>query len=166
MAENRTAELPEVGYKVPIFFTFRNTVFGNGFAAEVCAQYGRALGVVESDGVWLYGINPGGMAAHGADPDDVHRAFRHTFSNILVDLAAEARNFAEFAAAVRSFFDETNEGYVADWAEAVVAVRQGDVQAPTLKRVNADSQRSITVSEKHDFTAADNRPKLRATMAA
>lgn len=165
MAEDNKLTLT-VGLKVPILFTFRDTVFGNGFAAEVCAQHGRALGVVESDGVWMYGINPGGMAAHGADPDEVHRAFRHAFSNILVDLAAEARDFGDFAVSVRLFFDETNEGYLADWAEAVEAVRHGEVDAPGLRRVNAESQRSITVTEKHDFTIADNRPKLHTKIAA
>ncbi len=166
MAEDNKLTLPNVGYRVPILFSFRDTVFGNGFAAEVCAQHGRALGVVESDGVWMYGINPGGMAAHGADPDDVHRAFRHAFSNILVDLAAEARDFGDFVTSVQVFFDETNEGYLADWTQAVAAVRQGEVDAPGLKRINAESKRSITVTEKHDFTIADNRPKLRAQIAA
>src|SRR5438045_1576115 len=100
-----------IGSKIPLLFTYRDTLFGNGFIVEVNARHGRALCVREADAFWMYGINPGGIAAHGSDPDEAHIAFRTTFSNILKDLADEADSFDAFRATVVRFFDETNRGY-------------------------------------------------------
>ena len=110
--------------RVPLFFTFRDTVFGNGFLADVCAEYGRALGVKEEDGFWMYGINPGGMAANGNSPAEVLEAFRRTFSNVLVDIARDAASFEDFRTAVTEFFNDTNEGYIEEWLVAAQGVRE------------------------------------------
>ena len=100
---------------IPFLFSYRSTLFGNGFIARVEAKNGRALCASEIDGFWMYGLNPGGMAARGDDPVSAHAAFRRTFSNVLVDIAKEAGTFEQFRDAVHAFFDETNEGYEQEW---------------------------------------------------
>lgn len=160
-----TAPLP-VGAKLPLLFTYRDTLFGNGFIVEVQATNGRILGAQEDDGFWMYGINPGGIAAHGADGVGAHAAFRRTFSNVLVDLAHEAQSFSEFKTLVESFFAETNEGYVSEWDAAVQAVRSHQVVAPGLPSVPADSPRTITVESKHAVRAEDNRADFEPLLAA
>jgi hypothetical protein len=151
---------PAIGSPLPLLFTYRDRVFGNGFAADVCAENGRALCVREADGFWMYGVNPGGMAAFGEDPVAAHRAFRKTFSRVLVDIASESGSFAEFQQNVREFFDETNEGHAVDWNAAVLKVRADEVIAEGIPKLPAESARTITIEQKHEpqFTVADNRP--------
>ncbi len=75
------------------------------------------------DEIWIYGVEPGGFAANGSDPKDALEAFRHSFANVLRDLAAECSQFVEFEAAVQSFFREINVPNERDWHPAVQAVR-------------------------------------------
>src|SRR6266581_535977 len=84
---------PAIGPAIPILFTYRDCLFGNGFVVEVNAVNGRALCIHERDGFWMYGVNPGGMAATGEDAVAAHAEFRQTFSKILKDLAHEASSF-------------------------------------------------------------------------
>jgi hypothetical protein len=155
-----------IGSSIPLLFTYRDCLFGNGFVVEVKANFGRALCVHESDGFWMYGVNPGAMAAFGDDPDAAHAAFRQTFSNILKELALEANSFEEFRALVDKFFADTNPGYERDWFRAVDAVRRNEVDAEGLPRVPADSPRTIEVSMKKIFNAADNAANLQLARAA
>src|SRR5688572_12198622 len=92
----------------PLLFTFRDNVSGNGFFARV-ATHGRALAVRESDGVWRYGVNPGGLAAGGKDESDAYLEFRREYTAILYDIATDAASFDDFRAEVQRFFVETAE---------------------------------------------------------
>jgi hypothetical protein len=166
MNEMAREDLPPVGSRLPLLFTYRDTLFGNGFVVEVQATNGRALCVRESDGFWMYGVNPGGMAAMGDDVESAHAAFRQAFSNVLVDLALEASNLAAYQVAVRRFFDETNEGYEPEWMAAVRAVRSGEITAPGLPTAPAESPRSIAVNMKAVVGASDNHANLEARIAA
>lgn len=159
---------PAIGTRYPLLFTYRDTLFGNGFVVEVQATNGRALCVHESDACWIYGINPGGMAAHGEDPDAAHAAFRKTFSHILVDLALSSDNFDAFQVAVRTFFDETNEGYEVEWRQAISAVQRGEVSLEGIPTVPANSPRSIAVSMKQveKVTPQDNSANVQYLLAA
>jgi hypothetical protein len=159
-------DLPPVGSRVPLLFSYRDTLFGNGFIVEVSAKNGRALCVREADGFWMYGINPGGMAAVGEDPDSAHAAFRKTFSNILIDLVMDSENFEAFRAEVVRFFGETNAGYEPEWYSAVQAVRDKQVHVVGIPALPADSPRDVTVEIKSAFRAADNRADLEARIAA
>lgn len=157
---------PAIGTKLPFLFTYRDTLFGNGFIVEVQATNGRALCVYEPDGCWMYGINPGGLSAVGEDPASAHAAFRRTFSNILVDLALESQSFEAFEQAVRTFFNETNDGYEPEWLEAVEAVRNDQVQLEGIPRVPANSPRFIHVAMKQAVSAEDNRASFQPQLAA
>ena len=81
----------------PITFTFRDDVNGVGFLARVTAC-GRALIVNEGDGWWLYGVEPGGMAASGETASDAHIRFRRAFTKILFDIAGDARDLSRIRA--------------------------------------------------------------------
>jgi hypothetical protein len=159
---------PAIGTRYPLLFSYRDTLFGNGMLVEVQVVNGRALCVREADDYWVYGINPGGMAAHGVDPDSAHAAFRKTFSHILVDLAVGSENLESFAAAVQKFFDETNEGYEVEWKDAISAVRRGDVSLEGIPLVPANSPRSIVVSVKQveQVTPQDNSANVQYLLAA
>lgn len=163
------AASPAIGTRYPLLFSYRDTLFGNGFVVEVQATNGRALCVRESDDeYWVYGINPGGMAAHGEDPDAAHAAFRKTFSHILVDIAQGSAGFEEFQAAVRTFFDDTNEGYAVEWRDAIQAVQRGEVSLEGIQTVPANSPRTITVSVKQveKVTPQDNSANVQYLLAA
>jgi hypothetical protein len=157
-----------IGTKYPLLFTYRDTLFGNGFVVEVQAVNGRALCVREEDEFWIYGINPGGMAAHGEDPEAAHNAFRKTFSSILIDLASAAASFEDFQNAVKQFFSDTNEGYEQEWNAALNGVQRGDVRLEGVPVMPANSPRSVTVSMKQveKVTAQDNSSNLQYLLAA
>jgi len=166
MSNIASEDLPSVGSRIPLLFTYRDTLFGNGFVVEVRARNGRALCAREPDGFWMYGVNPGGMAAVGENPDSAHAAFRRTFSNILVDLAFETPSLEAFRGAVQKFFDETNDGYEPEWLEAVQAVRDHKITAVGIPQAPADSPRAIAVTIKQVVRVEDNRADLEARMAA
>jgi hypothetical protein len=155
-----------VGTKLPIIFTYRDTLFGPGFVVEVHAINGHALCAREADGFWMYGVNPGGMAARGDDVDSARGAFRSTFSDVLKDLASEAGTFEEFKALVVAFFDDTNIGFAREWAQAVQAVRNREIDAGDIPRLPAESPREIRVEVKQVVSARDNEPELEPALAA
>lgn len=150
----------------PLLFSYRDTVFGNGFAAEVVAVNGRALFVEEDGEFWFYGVNPGGMAAADSTPDAAHAAFRARFRDVLSDFAAAASTFDEFRDEVERFFHATNEPTERDWMAAVDAVRAGKVSAEGIPQKPAGSPRSVTVQKKDVFTARDNDAELLRAVAA
>jgi hypothetical protein len=125
--------------KYPVLFGFRDLVAGNGFVAGV-AVHGRALLVDEGDGFWMYGVNPGGLAAGGKGHGEAQAEFRQGYRSVLFDIAAQATDFDSFRRLVLSFFDETNEPTRQEWGEALAGVRNGTVVAdwlPTRKTESA-----------------------------
>lgn len=158
---------PAIGSALPFLFTYRDTLFGNGFVVHVEARNGRALCVREDEQWWMYGVNPGGMAAPGADPHAAHAAFRKAFKHVLIDIASEVDGFDAFKAAVEAFFSETNEGYVSEWTAAAEAIRQGRIDTTGYATAPASSPRSIEVTIKavERLEAADNTPDLEVKYA-
>jgi hypothetical protein len=126
----------------PLLFGFRDLVAGRGFLAGVAVS-GRALLLDEDEGLWMYGVNPGGMAAGGANVGEVQRSFRETYRTILFDIAADAPSFDTFRQEVQAFFWETNEGILAEWNEAVQEVRAGTIDANWLARVDSDAAKLL-----------------------
>ena len=60
------ADQPRQKSAWPLIFTYRGNVFGDRYIASVSAV-SRVLGIQEDDGIWLSGVQPGGLAAGGTD---------------------------------------------------------------------------------------------------
>ncbi|MCY3823058.1 MAG: hypothetical protein OXG62_04235 [Nitrospinae bacterium] len=121
----------------PFFFTFSDKVEGNGFVADV-RMTGTVLGIKEDDSTWMYGVQPGGIAATGQNEDEAFSAFRRTYTSVLFDMAEEADDFSKFKRRVKAFFNEICEETNREWKEAVESVRRGDIDAEGLEKKNAD----------------------------
>ena len=121
----------------PFFFTFSDKVEGNGFVADV-RMMGTVLGMKEDDSTWMYGVQPGGIAATGENEDKAFSAFRRTYTSVLFDIAEEAVDFATFKERVEAFFNEICEETKREWDEAVEAVRRGDIESEGREKKNAD----------------------------
>lgn len=146
--------------RYPLLFTYRDTLFVPGFVVEVVTK-GRVLGVEEpGDAFWIYGVNPGGLSAHGQDLHEAHNSFRQGFTLALHDIAKSVDSYDAFKAEVERFFDESND-YALDWTQAVGEVRAGLVDAD-IPRANADLPRSVQVSIKPSQTVSprDNQPEM------
>jgi hypothetical protein len=130
--------------RYPILFGYSDLVLGSGFVATVSLN-GRAL--LEEDGgdFWMFGVNPGGLAAGGADRGAALSAFRSAYRSVLHDLASEAVDFDRFRNDVESFFRETNTPTLQEWEEAVAAVRSGTVTADWLAKRSAETPCRIEV---------------------
>ena len=152
--------------RLPLLFSSRDTLFGPGVLIEVRVFNGRALYVEEPDGGWLYGVNPGGMAAGGSSLEDAHQAFRQVFSKVLVDLIMDTKSAQEYGAAVDQFVRETNEAYEAEWRTAVEAVRALPTNTTGLPKAPADSPLSVEVVVRERSQVADNVAQSDAQLAA
>jgi len=130
----------------PLLFTYRDRIVGLGFSALV-TSHGRVLAVEDDGEVWVYGVEPGGLAANGTDPKEALEAFRQTFTNVLRDLASETRSFADFEARVQTFFNAINEPNAEEWRRAVDAVRAGQLNIPNMRQEPAESRRFVQVME-------------------
>jgi hypothetical protein len=110
-----------------LIFKFRDTIEDKRFKAGICVE-GRVLLRQESsdDGeFWMYGVNPGGMAEHGATPEAAYGAFRQFFKGILLDMAEESANFTDFCAKVDAYMKDTCTEDAAAWEAARAARRAG-----------------------------------------
>ena len=95
--------------RYPLLLGFRDLVAGNGYIADIALSNGRALLVDEGDGFWMYGVNPGGMAAGGASLGEAQAEFRTAYKSVLFDIAAEAESFEAFKAEVERFLTENEQ---------------------------------------------------------
>ena len=155
---------------IPLLFAYQDRLVGMGFTANV-SSHGRVLAVEEGENdAWIYGVEPGALAARGADPKEALEAFRQTFTNVLRDFAGESHSFAEFTSAVETFFRSINEPNEQDWRRAVEAVRAGHVDIPNARREPAESRRFIQVQEespsdqRRDFAVTGS--SIQSTLAA
>lgn len=130
---------------LPLFFRYRDVIFGRGFAATV-ETTGRALCVREDDEFVMAGVEPGGMAVGGSTREAAQDTFRKMFTTILFDIAAETETFQAFKDAVERFIHETSPAVIDEWNQAVSASRlviHNDVDVP---RQPADMPASVTVA--------------------
>lgn len=152
----------------PLFLSYKSAIIGNGFVAEITAT-GRLLATVEAEGWWLYGVNPGGIAAEGRSLDDAHTAMRESLRLVFVDFAQESPTFEEFKARVSAFFYETDDETVGEWQEAVTLIRAAQSAPNTmgLPRRQAETEPAITVilRPSEQLTPAMNTPALNVPRA-
>ena len=153
----------------PILFTFTDKVFGKGFLASV-AVHGRALAAEEENGWWMYGVEPGDLAAGGTTFNEAQCEFRKTFTAILFDIAEEAKDFKSFRAEVGRFFKGRNRPTEEEWQAAVLEVRAGKITAAAISEglptEPADSPRSVEVELLESFKPKDNVLEPQMAVAA
>lgn len=139
----------------PILFTYRDVVIGAGYVAHVEAS-GRFL--IEDKGidedVWIYGVNPGGLAAKGSSQKEAAEEFRASYRTVLIDVAEESVDFDAFKNLVETFYRSTCEATEKDWQDAVIRVRNGDIDSDWLVKKPAERECNIKVT-----CIASNRPQ-------
>jgi hypothetical protein len=147
----------------PLLLAFKGTFFGRGFVAEVDGC-GRLLASesLEASEWWLYGVNPGAIAASGATLDEAHADLRHALIKTMEMFAAEAPSFEAFSAEVHRYFLTTNEPVEAERREALARVRATAEQIdglPTLQEqppcVNVTKKRTTEVTPDDNTIDAD-----------
>jgi hypothetical protein len=149
----------------PLLFTFLDKVEGKAFLAEV-AVYGRLL-AEEADGVWwMYGINPGAVAASGKTRAEAYTEFRSSVMKVLFDIAADEPDFYAFRKRAREFFDEEDPESVEEWVAARDRVKKGEITLEGLKRETAESPRRIEIKEKSTFHPQGNAVDPQVVVAA
>lgn len=142
----------------PLMFTYSGSIIGRGYLASV-RFCGRLLATPETEGVWLDGVNPGGLAVGGANLDAANHALRETLTKVLVAFASEAASFEAFQAAVMRFYDETDDETVAEWEAALTALQEGTLPGLSgLQRKPPDWNFFVAVEPKRleDLTPRDN----------
>jgi len=130
----------------PLLFGYRDPIFGRGYLAGVATE-GRGLLVDEGDdGWWMYGVNPGGLAAGGQTKEEAIASFREMYNAVLFDIAEEVADFGAFQAAVHEFFEEANEPYLEEWEAATEEARDKKSSADWLPtRQKQVAKRSVKV---------------------
>lgn len=157
--------------ELPLIFTYRDFVYGSGILVEVRVR-GRVLAVEEQDGVWMYGVNPGDLAASGATVPEAHAAFRRSFTAVLFDIAEDASSLDDLAAQTKQFVNQANAPVEAAWREAVEAHRANRFVLGTAARdmdeLPAETPISVDVVLKTpaDFTTAFNELDREPALAA
>ena len=131
--------------RYPLLFTFRDPIAGRSFLAGVQVA-GRALMVKEGENdFWMYGIQPGAIAASGKTFDEAYGSFRESHRLALYDLAHEARNFRSFENEVVNYFNSIPVSTSNDWDAAVQEVKAGRIEYEGIPKQNAASPRKVTV---------------------
>jgi hypothetical protein len=148
----------------PILITLQDTVSGDGFLARITVS-GRTLMRQEEDGKWwMYGVRPAAIAESGGTVDEAFLRFRQAYTEVLLDIVQESKNFDEFRAEVERFFNESDVDEQA-WEEALKAVRDRRIAPPEalakLPRQSPDSRPARIEVERLDgkikpFAASDN----------
>ena len=104
----------------PLVFTYQRIVFGRGFVAEVRAK-GHILAVKEDKQWWIYGVQPGGIAASGTTPREALEDFRTGYEGVLHEIGRDAEDFAAFEKKIHEFF-YTVDSDEARWNRAAAAL--------------------------------------------
>jgi len=152
--------------RYPLLFTFLDKVEGNGYLAEI-AVHGRLLAVEEDDGTWwMYGVNPGGLAASGKTLLDAYMEFRASLMKVLFDFATEAPDFYAFRTEAKRFFEETDKETIEEWNAAREQVRKGTINLEGMRRERDESSRRIDIREKQTFNPQGNAVDPQVAVAA
>ena len=149
----------------PLLFTFLDKVEGKDYLAEV-AVHGRLI-VAEEEGTWwVYGVNPGGLAASGKTRPEAYTEFRSSLMKVLFDIATEEPDFFAFRKRAKEFFDQVDQETVDEWLAAREQVRKGEISLEGLKRETSESPRRIDIKKKETFHPQGNAVDPQAAIAA
>ncbi|MSP72685.1 MAG: hypothetical protein EXR76_11015 [Myxococcales bacterium] len=117
----------------------------NGFVAGVRLD-GQATAEVDDDGVRIYGVFPGSLAATGPALATGLANFRLGFRKVLIDIAFESPEFEAFKCEVERFFHETNPEAIADWEEARRLIRAGQSAPEAFSRDTSNRLPTVKVA--------------------
>jgi hypothetical protein len=151
--------------RYPLIFSFTDTVSVAGFTAEVLTK-GRLLASLEPGGVWLYGVNPGGLASGDEDLDRAYVDFRRSFSKVLSDIAEESADLGDFSVKARAFLDETNEPTSKEWMAGVEEVRAGKLDIPGMERKPAEAKPEMIIRAKTEMRPDESASRRMFASAA
>jgi len=143
-------------FPIPLIFTFHELISGNGYVAAVSIT-GRALWDIEDGEEWFYGVQPGGIAGGGANYAAACRDFKISYTSVLFDIAAEAPDFASFAAEVGAFFHQINEPNAEQWETALARMKDRAEGPDGLKVVSASKHPPAISVEMVSLTTASPR---------
>jgi hypothetical protein len=124
--------------QLPLLFTFKQVVLGDGFIAGV-RMSGRAL-LAESDEVWITGVAPVGLAGGGIDRAGAFADFRKGWAEILFDISSDSASFEEFRTKCEEFLGSALKELTEEWEEALEDVRARRYVDPLLTSQSADEQ--------------------------
>ncbi|MEE8469205.1 MAG: hypothetical protein V3T22_12165 [Planctomycetota bacterium] len=135
------AQLPAL----PLLFSFKQVVVGNGFLAGVRMD-GHAL--LETEQVdsgeesWITGVAPVGIAGGGGDRGLAFVEFRKAWIEVVFDIATKASSFDDFRTSCKAFLASEQDSLTALWQEAVAVVRREGYVDPSLRK--GDAERGVT----------------------
>lgn len=85
------------------------------------------------------GVYPGAFTAAGGSLEDAEADLRSTLTEVLLDIAEESGDVAEFTSQAEDFLRATDDGTVAEWDSALERVRRSsEVSVAGLTRQSAD----------------------------
>lgn len=154
---------PAVSDSIPLLFSLKDVVLGNGFVAGFQLD-GRAL--LETDPIdaeayarmWVTGVSPVGVAGGGHDRGAAFMEFRKALIEVVFDLAAAAGDFDEFRAACAAFFSSDQEIVTAHWQDAVATVRRSGLKDWALQSGSAERPVAFEIVDlTHQLRATENR---------
>lgn len=123
--------------RLPLYFDLRLVVDGGDFLASVGLR-GRITCEEEFGSIWMYGVNPGGLAENGEDLESAYANFRRALTEVVSDCARRAADFGAFRDDVEEFLMGTTEDIVDEWVAARQRIRDGNVPDLRLLRETAD----------------------------
>lgn len=130
----------------PLIFNFTEKVEGDGFMADVKMR-GRILWVKEGGEMWMYGVQPGGVAACGKGEGATYLEFRQTYlefrrtlQGVLFDISIDSPDYNSFQRKIRRFFKEVSKPTEEEWWEAVREAREGRIKVEDMPILNADTE--------------------------
>ena len=132
----------------PLIFTYRGNVFGHRYIAYVSAV-SRVLGIQEDDGIWLSGVQPGGVAAGGTNVREACEAYRKAFVGVLADIASSAGDFAALKTEAARMLADRDDTAFEDWTGAwrtTAGTRLGRTQMQQLPVKPAAMTPSLTAT--------------------
>ena len=75
---------------------------------------GWVLAFISDDSVWIDGVYPGGLAAHGTTLDSAKDNWVTSLSEVVTDIARTTSNVSEFRAMLTQFVTTTDKDTIAD----------------------------------------------------
>ncbi|MCA8979234.1 MAG: hypothetical protein H6831_12685 [Planctomycetes bacterium] len=154
---------------LPLLFSFRQLVAGDGFLAGV-RMNGRALLEIERvddrEEAWISGVAPVGIAGGGNDRGVAYVEFRKSWTEVLFDLAAEANSIDDFRAKCEVFLGSTEDRMTELWRGAVEVVRSGRYEDPALETGDADRQVRFEVVDLSHLGTGGNEVDSSPVLAA